>query len=518
MARYNVYKVKQGQFQALHSHLKGERSYKLSSSLVSEDYHVSFVISGHEPGDVWWLEQYESQFFERSKDRNMFISGAVLAEKKDESVAYVIPLGKTHFYIQDFIDLSFGLELAQRIADKNDAKMTALKRVGVRSSKVLTSFSSGSPLTFASAESAEYLKLRAENKEKWGNAFIHFGSSVQVNSSEILPENIGELLSNITEALLSNPRFPLPLMKEVQPEEGALLNAILANKILDLDRSIGFIDYEIYGVEFVFSQQTHVRIRYKNIRSEPLAELTIEHVANFANANGINLHDSLLEIGLEIHVGDQRKYTPKLLKLIEYCDEQSKAFLLHGKWFHFNESFMQVLRQALVTVPVTQFPLQFSKDEFLKWQALQIGKVKYRERFVVLKVGELLGYEVLDRELDYHHVADQKKVYPFEVGDLYDAEKKKIIVAKIGDPGDFGYAFDQAVATLSMVETHTYTSPKGERREVREIEILLLFKSPRKLGFATDTKSFMFELKLNDLRKLAQEKDVVLGVSYSNIL
>lgn len=150
------------------------------------------------------------------------------------------------------------------------------------------------------------------------------------------------------------------------------------------------------------------------------------------------------------------------------------------------------------------------------WQTATPDRVRYRERFVIGKIHENLGYEVIDRELDYVHSSGKK--YSIEVGDLYDAQNERVVVVKIGDPHDFGYAFDQAFAVLSLLEGKKYVAANARTYQVKTLEVLLVFQTQRELRSAKDTKSIIFEIKINELRKLAQDKGVNLKISYSTIL
>lgn len=516
MARYNIYKIKDGFARSLQTHLTNERHYTQTGSFTSGGYQVYAYFSNVQPTDIWWLSQYSTQFEGHADKKNQIYSGAIVAKRNGVDSGYVIPLGKTHFYIQDFVDLSFGLELAERIADDHQTKMKSLKAFGGKTSKALVSYNSESNLSFGSCESAEYLKLKVVDKEKWGNAYVHFGTSAQFNSNDTEPDDLGTLLSNIDSALTSSRNFSLPLMKEVDSATAESLFSTLAQKIVARDPSINFLDYELYGVDFVFSQQTHVRLKFGRTYSADLSDLSLNDIVEFASANSIDLAESLPLMRVQVMIGGESKYTLQLIRMIEYYDDASRTFLFRGKWFIFNQSFINVLHVALGQITTTKFSMTFSEADYKTWQAASTDKVKYRERYIVTKISESLGYTILDRALDYLHTADKK--YSIEVGDLYDSAGERIIVVKIGEPHDFSYAFDQAHAVLSNIEGHNYQSSDGTVYQVKDIELLLIFRTNRELADAMDTKSLIFELKLNELQKLAQEKDVQLKLSHSTVL
>lgn len=515
MAKYNVYKVKDLKINELVSHLVSDRHYRLISSQTLGGYNLRTYFFGPDDANMWWLEQYGEGFFgEHSREHNKIYSGVIVASKGNGG--YILPFGKTHFYIQEYIVFNFGLEMAEKIADPNQAKMKSLKRFGSKISKSLISYSTGSSLDFSSGDSAEYLKLKASNKDEWGTSFIHFGTSVQFGSLDIEPDELGSLLSNIDSAWRSAKKFTIPLMRPIKDEaEQLALYKELGNKMSARDGNIDFVDYEIYGTDFVFSQQTHVRLKYKSVTSDALADLSTADIVNFSESNGIDLQSELPQIKVQIIIDGQSKYTTQLLNLVEYHSDEN-ILLYRGKWFAFNTSFIEQLHQSLENITPSRFVDSFSEEEFSTWRDSRTDGVKYRERFVIEKMHETHGYEVYDREMEYIPYGNKK--YPLEVGDVYEKENKRMFVVKIGNPRDFGYAFDQAMLVLHNMRGKKFRVTTANEVDINIITILLLFKTERTLEKVTDTKSIIFELKLDELRKLALEKEVSLEVQYSTII
>lgn len=515
MAKYNIYKIKDSKVNELATHLTSDRRYRLVNSLTSEGYTLRVYFAGPEDAEMWWLEQYGGDFFgEHISEHNKIYSGAVIATKGN--AGYILPFGKTHFYIQEFIVFNFGLDVAEKIADPNQAKMKSSKRFGGKTSKSLISFSTGSSIDFSSGDSAEYLKLKPENTEDWGKSFIHFGTSIQFGSLNIEPEDLGVLLNRVDSAERTRKKFSIPLMRPIKDEtQQVALYKELGNKILAHDGNVEFVDYEIYGTDFIFSQQTHVQLKYKGATSGTLADLNTTDIANFAEENSIDLQSELPKLKVRVIVDGQSRYTTQLINLIEYHSDD-QIFLYKGKWFAFNSSFIEQLHQSLENIKPSRFPDSFSEAEFTAWRDERTEGVKYRERFVIEKIQETHGYEVYDREMEY--IPYGRKKYQLEVGDVYDSRNEKMFVVKIGSPRDFGYAFDQAMLMLHNMQGNKFKVGAETEVKIKTVTILLLFKSERTLENITDTKSVIFELKLDELRKLAIEKVVNLEVQYTTII
>lgn len=516
VAKYNIYKVREGQTSALRSHLVDDKKYILTDTFLSENFVVTVYISEKDSSDIWWLKQYHLHLTGHTQKKNEVYSGVVIAVENITTNTYVIPLGKTHFFIQSYIYYTFGLELAEKIADKDQAKMKGLKQFGVKTSKSLTSYNAGSSLVFSSGESAEYLKLKAEDQTTWGDSFLHFGTSVQINNSEFEPTSLGNLLRNVENAMARENLIDLPLMKEVKDDALAIaLYKTLGEKILSLDQTISILDYEIYGTEFIFSQQTHIKLKYEEVYSEELTQLTVQDIFDFVTAYDIDVKTSLRKIKVQFLVEGNSKFTISLIQYIEFCNDD--IYLYRGRWFYFNQSFIVCLHAALSTLPVMKFEYDFSEAEFITWRDANQEKIKYRERFIVEKLHAELGYSILDRELDTIISANGKK-YALEIADLYDAASREMYVIKIGDLSDFTYAFDQAFAMLNNIVNKVYTDVAGMKYNVDSLSVLAIFQTDRALTSATDTKSLIFEIKLNELQKLAQEKLIVLKLVYTSIL
>lgn len=213
MAKYNIYKIKDGKVNELSEHLVSDRRYRIVSSNVLTGYNVRTYFAGPDDANMWWLDQYGDLFFDNNSSKhNQIYSGAIIASK--DANGYILPFGKTHFYIQEFIEYNFGLEMAEKIADPNQAKMKSLKRFGGKTSKSLISYTTGSSLDFSSGDSAEYLKLRPQSADDWGTSFIHFGTSIQFGSLDVEPSDLGDLLQRIDSAYSSRRKFEIPLMRQ----------------------------------------------------------------------------------------------------------------------------------------------------------------------------------------------------------------------------------------------------------------------------------------------------------------
>lgn len=90
---------------------------------------------------------------------------------------YMISMGKTHFYMNEFCDMDFGVDLAQRIGDRTKNKLKNSDYFGGARNKAITSNVGYSDLDFQSGESIGFLKLMPGDKEEWGKSSIALGQA-----------------------------------------------------------------------------------------------------------------------------------------------------------------------------------------------------------------------------------------------------------------------------------------------------------------------------------------------------
>ncbi len=140
----------------------------------------------------------------------------------------------------------------------------------------MISFSGDSVLSFTPGEATDYVKLKANNTEKWGKSYIHFGTSVQFGSIDYEPEQLDDLLTHLENCLGDKATFSLPMILPITDEVEVLnLDKEVSKAIADNNASLSVVDFELYGVDFIFSQQTHVRLEYQGIFSGNITELDV---------------------------------------------------------------------------------------------------------------------------------------------------------------------------------------------------------------------------------------------------
>jgi uncharacterized protein (TIGR04141 family) len=515
MAKYNIYQVKPGKAADLVEKLKTSGYEEATSQILGAYKLTSYFTALPKPTEIWWLTQFAAFFSDHVQKKNTVYSGAIVAENQDTGQAFLLALGKTHFYAQEFIDYTFGLKVAERIGSNKGAKTKSLKHFAGQTSKSMISFSGDSVLSFKPGEATDYVKLKATDADKWGKSYIHFGTSVQFGSIDYEPDKLNDLLANIEGCLEDEAVFSLPMILPVKDEtQIQQLDKEVSQAITGDNASLSVVDFELYGVDFVFSQQTHVRLEYDGVLSDNITELDIAAVKKFAEDNSLDLDTTLRDINAKLYVNDSSKFTVPLIKLLDYVGD-SEYFLYRGKWYIFSESFLNSLLELIKTAPVEQMQMEFTKAEHQVWQTNhEDDEVKYRERYVIDKIVQANeGFRDIDRVFDYKQYNGKKA--KIEVSDIYDPAHSEINVVKIGEAKDFGYAFDQAALVLTFIQANKYVLGDGSSIEVKRLRLTLVSSNVTTPESPADINSLSFQIKLGELMNLAREKSVDLVVTFA---
>lgn len=510
MAKYNLYLLNKDSVELAlnklrdkkYTHIKTFRNYNV-------DFDMYITKLGHR-NDVWWIDQY-SKFLpeEFIIVKNTSYSAMILAKTAKNN--YMISMGKTHFYMNEFCDMDFGVDLAQRIGDRTKNKLKNSDYFGGARNKAITSNVGYSDLDFQSGESIGFLKLMPGDKEEWGKSSIAFGASVQFSSIDVDPTELGLLLNEIDSALQRDSLFRIPRSTIVKNKNIIdSLNDKLAQHIVNCDTEIVQIfDYEQFGVSFFFSEDATWKLKHGGHESELLNDLNLVSIKEFCQQGGIDLKDNFKDIKVSILVNGQSKFTSSLLAFLDYQDE-GNYYLRNGRWYEFNQDFIDELHEQMSEIEVTNIDFDFSHEAYLTWKGRQGEQLNYKERYYNTEMAKKYGYTLYDRNLDLHR---GKKI---EVCDMYDKSTKKIIVTKRGEPVDLGYAIDQAHTVVKLVNHGRYQVhvPRKKKLPIHNVELLLIFKKRKsKIASLSEINSLTFQTKINDL--LAACRDKGLGFSVS---
>jgi len=496
MAKFNLYKINIEQKDDLVTKLESVGLKKIGSKTI-DSFALDFYFStGPDFIDIWWTDIYEDFFEGVEKPKNKIYFATLLIY--NSKVVYAVGLGKSHFYLKHFCDRDFGLNLAERLADDVNIKIKNSKFYKSRKNKIITTYQEGSSIDFDSGESLHYLRAKTIDKDNWGKT-ASFGHSAQF-SIEIKPEELPIFIKKIEEILEQNPRIKLPKVILVQDEETQnKLDSLLAKVLTGSSQSstVQESDITLSGVDFIFSDQYEYSFYVKGNRDSHTdkGELTLDRLRQFISENNINLETQLNEVKVKTHNEYGRNFSVSLKEALEFVEEKERYCLIDGKWYQFNQSYLDFLKEE-----VDSIDFKAQEDVNDKTEP-EFNQRKGQEGFINCdRLSETLC-----------------KKYRVEKIDLY---KDKILhFVKFGTPQKMNYVVDQAANTVKLLQNNqSKIHIDDEEKEVETICLWLVFDRRQRFKKLSELNSLIFHMKLADWKRIVQNARYkpVIYVSYKN--
>lgn len=496
MAKFNLYKINIEQKDNLVTELESVGLKKIGNKTI-DGFTLDFYFS-NEPKSIliWWTEVYKDFFGELEKPQNKNYFATLLVY--NSQIVYAVSLGKSHFYLEHFCDSDFGLNLAERIADDVNPKIKNSKFYKSRKNKIITTYQEGGGIDFDSGESLHYLRAKTIDKDKWGKT-ASFGHSAQF-SIEIKPEELPDFIKKIEETLKQTPRIKFPKVILVQDEETQnkldnLLAKVLAGSSQSSMVMVQESDITLSGVDFIFSDQYEYSFYVNGDRNSltDKGELTLDRLRQFISEKSVNIETQLNDVKVKVHnefAGDS--YVP-LKKILDFVEENERYCLIDGKWYQFNQSYIDFLKEEVDSIDFE------SREDVSDKTEQEFNQRKGREGFVNCdRLNETLCNK-----------------YKVEKVDLY---KDKILhFVKFGTPQKMNYVVDQAINTVKLLQNNqSKIQINDEEQVVETICLWLVFDRKQKFNKLSELNSLIFHMKLADWKRIVQNARYkpIIYVSY----
>ena len=496
MAKFNIYKIDKAKESTLLEKLEAV-GLSHSGQKTIDDFTLSLYLSKKpEDIDIWWTDLYADYLDKDEKPKNKAYFAVFLVS--NNSLLYAISMGKSHFYLKDFCDIDFGINLAERITDNNNLKLKNSKLFGGKKNKIIISYQENSEFEYDSGESIHYVKAKTADAEKWGEVGS-FGNSTQLHL-EITPDDLPELVKSIEDELQKEPTIVLPRATAILDEtkiaelDQKLTQEILSNTNAELQPS----EATVSGVDFVFLDKNQYRFIFNRQRHDVEGELNLTALRDFINQQSIDLAASINDIKIKVFDEHNKGYAKPMKYFLDYVDDD-RHFLLDGKWHIFNQNYIEFLKKQIDDRIVIETPnINFSNSAFTQWrndlsdeEKIAHGYAEYH--FNTLQEGR--GYKNLDREIE-----TLRRQYKIEKLDLY--KNDTAFFVKIGTPQKLGYAIDQATATIKILQSRT-SSIQINDQEIKPKGICLwfIFERQTKITKISEIKSLIFLIKLAEWQR-----------------
>lgn len=460
--------------------LDSDMVFTLYKSDAREDKNVSWE---------WILSLFEEDIFQINPQPK----AVVVLEYMDEM--YAVTFGHAYFLVDKYCDRDFAFSFARKINFK-EIKTTALTSPNSQRNKTVNTYIDYSNLEFDSGESFTKLKAKVQLEEDFDlySELIEIGNSLKFTLSESSFESIGRLVIHINEVLEGEDIYKIPVFTRVTDK--VLIEELdndLKEKIKQEETRINISEIDIIGATEIFNNNdTTFTLRYK-YKEKQVSTLSQESIEEFANENGFDMREILLEIKVISHYNDSPVRTEKIRNLIDEINDEKRCILSKGEWYHFNDDYQKYLEDSISEVntfyePEFDFTKElheefltekFSKEkDFEVYHGLTEEEIKkkiktkyYAERAFNLLREEADGFQNHDREET--RIGNSK----VELMDLYKDET--MFAVKIGNSSSkLCYAIDQSISSLRL---YKHNSLEGMPK-VEKVAIWLIFERDTKLS------------------------------------
>jgi len=496
MAKFNIYKMDKVKESSLLEKLKAVGLSRSGQKIV-DGFTLSFYLSQEpEAIDIWWTDLYAEYLGTDAKPKNKAYFAVFLVS--NNSLLYAISMGKSHFYLKDFCDTDFGINLAERIADNSNLKLKNSKLFGGKKSKTIISYQENSEFEYDSGESIQYVKAKTLDIEKWGKVGS-FGNSAQLYL-EITPNDLPELVKSIEEELQKDPKILLPRATTISDKvKIAELDKKLAQEILNsTNAGLQPAEATVSGVDFVFLDKNQYRFIFDRQHQDIEGEPNLATLRDFINQQNIDLVVSINDIKIKVCDEHNKGYIKPLKYFLDYVDDE-RHFLLDGKWHIFNQNYIEFLKKQIDERITLEIPnINFSNSAFTQWRNSLSDEERtvhgYAEYYFNSQQ-ESDGYKNLDRAIE-----TLQQRYKIEKLDLY--KDTTAFFVKIGTPQKLGYTIDQAVTTIKILQSQTSTIQiNGQDIKPKGICLWLIFDRQSKITKISEIKSLIFLIKLAEWQR-----------------
>jgi len=507
---YNIYKVLSEKNADL---LKKIESVGLveQKTQIYENYEMTFYFSEKTEGnEIWWFETYK-EFFNPQKmyPKNIFYFALLICKNLDNSKeVFAVSLGKSHFYLSKFIEADFGISLAIRMANEQSILLKKSRYFTGTKRHEVSSYENFNKDSYDSGESVEHLKLKASNTDVWGEKNIVFADSIQLDINKE-PCELSKILNDISDSMSGDEIIRLPKLELVSDEILIDdLNASILSSIINKQADVGVEEISISGINIIFRfNEYNYELIFKQGRKEVEKldvgnSLDIVKISNFLIQYNIQNID---EVKVKFKREESSRLTKDLKELLDFYTEHDgyKYFLRNGKWFKFNQTFMEYLKKSLVAIEIIDGDALI-EQEYLDWKSQKeieiannssLNKLTYREYYFNEKMSRDNGYKLLDRQLEVIRSLDPEgKKYKIEVADLY--KDSEIISVKISSTTqDLIYNIEQSKSSLELIKQNKISLDC----ELKVVALWVVLEKP--ISSIIEINSIQFLLALDSWKK-----------------
>lgn len=466
---YNIYKVKRDKLDQLLAKL-GAVGLTEQKTLQPNKYSMTFYYSENIRGnEIWWWQVYREFFNDGvNEPKNIFHFGILLcrnSEKPEE--IYAVSLGKSHFYLSKFTHSDFGIQLAVRMADENTILLKKSRYFAGTKRQDVSSYQRFQLGSYEPGESVDHLKLKASNKEVWGDRNIIFADSIQMDMDRS-PIDLAVIFDQIEASITEQEIIHLPKLEPIAVELVDELDRLLLASIKDMQGNVQIEEFYVHGVAICFSFHDYdYRLSCKKPGQTGSYRKDIGNTLEVTDISGfLGDHQDIIDINevrIQFRNDDQGAFTKDLKELLDLAIDHGgyQYFLKGGEWYKFNQTFMDYLIRSLNGID-TELRDALNEADYQQWKAdkermIEAGEhvednLTYRESYFNKRQCTENGFALLDRQLTQIQSLEQgKKKYKVEIADLF--KNGEIISVKISEANhQLIYNIEQSKDSVELIK------------------------------------------------------------------
>lgn len=300
--------------------------------------------------NIPWAKYFDG-YFDMSIIKNNIYFWLLVCQKDD--IVFSLTYGKSHFYVRQFSETEFWLEMAKRIANKKDVKQTASKRFSWKKTKEIKSYKKDYLFNSESWESIDYISasiIKEKQEFFWKNWKFWWSILLSIENLEV--KNIHVVLDQIMLSLAENQKFSLPRTEEIKDKEQVnRFDSILVSKLHGATLTTD--SHDLIWVDFIFGGNQKYQLQYYSDKSGILDSITIEDIISFVKTHNIQF-DEILKIKVKITTDDQKEYTKSVKSFIEYIIDEENVVLHWGKRIKFNEDYLKQIHDYIDAIDIEE--------------------------------------------------------------------------------------------------------------------------------------------------------------------
>lgn len=530
---YNIYRIDVHKADEFKDYLEERRfeEIPLKESTIFEPngftFKLMFCDKDNKKGSPW--VKLLSECSEWDLTQELKIYGAAMICKNATS-CFIVSYGNAHFYMSNYCDYNFGIQIAERLLNLDNVKAQQNVSHGGKLSKTHIDYLSGATLAYRGGEIPTYIKGSTINEDIWGKS-INCGISAQFKWEE-KPLALGKKLALLEEALNTEAHISLPRLIALDDDNDSdKINGLfdLLSKSIDEyneeTSKFSFINvpsFYLVGTKIIQNDSIKYKLACDKKHSEYDGELSIPAIKSFLSEKNLNIYTSVRNIKLSVEYGNDlwTPYKP-LTEYLEFITEDNFC-LRNGRWCSFNNSYIEQVFRDVSRVDFVNHAengWKFNKQDLISYAKdegiVSDSALKQYETYYNHKLAKQLNATLIHptpMPID----ENANKRYQYEVCDF--VTDNSMYFVKIGNPSDFAYAVDQAALTLSKIQSgNGKIKLPNDNEIIPQVFHLVLVCEGRKRMIEKwqDVYSINFLIHISDLKQNLSNMNISLLVDFA---